>query len=104
MTLKNKRLKINRQKGESLTSTLFTLVLFSVLALSFQRWASAEARLGQKIYQQRQMLQIAKNQKVRQRLGLPCEKTATPNGITFSIQCTNGKIVLRGSMATLTFR
>lgn len=103
MILINKCCLNSRAKGESLFSVLVALMLFAFIFLSFFQWESHQQRLVAKIYQERQMVQLADNQKARLALGLECEKEGGENGIRFSIQCSQQEVIIRGSMATLIF-
>lgn len=81
-----------QNKGISLVSVLFTLSIFSMMYLTFNQWRSSQHLRAMIIYQQRQAIQIAKNQQQRQFLHLPCEHQVEQNSLTFFIQCHNGQV------------
>lgn len=88
-------LKPRVNKGMSLTSVMFTLMVFSILFLVFNRWTANQRQSVVKIYHDFQALQIAENQAQRQFLGLPCEQQVTQNDIAFQIQCQSNQVVIR---------
>lgn len=76
-------LKPQMNKGMSLTSVMFTIMLFSILFLVFNRWTANQRKSAAEIYHDFQALQIAENQAQRQFLGLPCEQQVKQNNLQF---------------------
>lgn len=86
---------INRFKGMSLLSFLFTLSIFSGIFLSLNQWTAYQRQSAVEIYQRFQAVQIAENQKQRQFLGLDCESSVAQNRLEFEVQCTGDTVKVR---------
>lgn len=97
-------LKPQMNKGMSLTSVMFTLMVFSTLFLVFNRWTANQRQSAVKIYYDFQALQIAENQVQRQFLGLPCEPQMKQNDIVFQIQCQGNQVVIRSSLGEFSLK
>lgn len=97
-------LKPRVNKGMSLTSVMFTLMVFSTLFLVFNRWTANQRQSAVKIYHDFQALQIAENQAQRQFLGLPCEQQVKQNDIAFQIQCQSNQVVIRSPLGEFSLK
>ncbi|OOF44532.1 DUF5374 domain-containing protein [Rodentibacter trehalosifermentans] len=91
-------------KGMSLTSVMFTLMLFSTLFLIFNRWTANQRQSAVKIYNDFQALQIAENQAQRQFLGLPCEQKVRQNGVQFNVQCQGNKVIIHSPVGEFSLK
>ncbi|WP_244149416.1 DUF5374 domain-containing protein [Rodentibacter rarus] len=88
----------------SLTSVMFTLMVFSILFLVFNRWTANQRQSAVKVYYDFQALQIAENQVQRQFLGLPCEQQVKQNGTQFQIQCQSNQVVIRSPLGEFSLK
>ncbi|MCX2962026.1 DUF5374 domain-containing protein [Rodentibacter caecimuris] len=91
-------------KGMSLTSVMFMIMLFSILFLVFNRWTANQRKSAAEIYHDFQALQIAENQAQRQFLGLPCEQQVKQNNLQFQIQCSGNQVVVRSSQGEFSLK
>ncbi|OOF65784.1 DUF5374 domain-containing protein [Rodentibacter sp. Ppn85] len=91
-------------KGMSLTSVMFTIMLFSILFLVFNRWTASQRKSAVEIYHDFQALQIAENQAQRQFLGLPCEQQVKQNNLQFQIQCRGNQVIVRSSQGEFSLK
>ena len=88
----------------SLTTLLFSLALFSVLFIAFNKWTASQRKSAVKTYQDFQAIQVAENQAQRQFLGLACEQLIQQNGLTFRVQCQNERVIVRYPMGEISIK
>ncbi len=91
-------------KGMSLTTLLFSLALFSVLFIAFNKWTASQRKSAVKTYQDFQAIQVAENQAQRQFLGLACEHLIQQNDLTFRVQCENERVIVRYPMGEISIK
>lgn len=90
------------RQGSSSIALMLAITLFCSLIIIFSQWYSTQQQHSVYLYQREQALLIAENQAYRQHFGLTCQTQHQQNGITFTIQCQSGQIIVDfplGSMA-----